>query len=415
MSEEIENVVLERILRRQEKTNEQILKEIGKILGKIGNLTPSEAYTIGQQLKYGESLEKIVKILSDMSKISEVEIYQMLEAEARKNLDLKRVYFKAKKVDFIPYEKNIALQNKVREIAIATIGTYRNISRTTGLTFLDRNGNKITRGLRDAYYEIVDDAISNVSTGKETFYESLKNQLHTIGQAGVQSIEYDSGYHRRIDSALRMNLSDGLNQLAIAQQEIVGEQFGFDGWEITTHSMPAPDHQYVQGHIFDKDEYKKLQEDGIAKDINGKEYDLHLELKSGETAKGFRPISTNNCYHLAWSINIGVDKPRYSEEELNKIIEDNNKGFKYEGKKYKTLYDATQKQRQLELAIRRNREEEIGLKASYEKLTGEDKEKMKIDLDKNRKRTRELLDKYHDFSSKAGLPTKLERTRVLTK
>lgn len=417
MSEEIENVVLERILRRQEKANEEILKEIGKVLGEIGELSPSEVYTIGQQLKYGESLDKIVKILSDTSKISEVEIYKMLEAEARKNLELKRVYFEAKKLDFIPYEKNIALQNKVREIGIATLETYRNISRTRaiGLTFLDKNGEKITRELPRAYKQIVDNAIMNVSTGKETFYESLKNQLHTIGQAGVQSIEYESGRHRRIDSALRMNLSDGLNQLAIAQQEIVGEQFGFDGYEITTHLMPAPDHQYVQGHIFTIDEYKKLQEDGIAKDINGKEYDLHLELKNGETAKGFRPISTNNCYHLAWSINIGVDKPRYSEEELNKIIEDNNKGFKYEGKKYKTLYDATQKQRQLELAIRKNREEEIGLKAALNKLTGENKEKLKLDLDKNRKRTSDLLNKYHDFSNKAGLPTKLERTRVLTK
>ena len=112
---------------------------------------------------------------------------------------------------------------------------------------------------------------------------------------------------------------------------------------------------------------------------------------------------------------IGVDRPRYSEEELNKIIKNNNKGFEYDGKKYDTLYDATQKQRQLELAIRKNREDEIGLKAAYNKLTGENKEKLKLDLDKNRKRTRELLDKYHDFSSKAGLPTKLERTRVLTK
>lgn len=408
-SEEIENAILERILRRQEKANEQILKTIGEILGEIGELTPSEAYKIGQQLKYGESLRKIVKILSDTSKISEIEIYQMLEAEARKNLEFKRVYFKAKKIDFIPYEKNIALQNKVREIAIATLETYRNISKTTGFTFLDKNGNRITRGLRDAYYEIVDDAISNVSTGKETFYESLTNQLHTIGQAGVQSIEYESGYHRRIDSALRMNLSDGLNQLAIAQQQIVGEQFGFDGWRITVHENPAPDHELIQGHTFTIEEYNNLQETGVAKDINGNVYDLHLKDDF------FRPIGEYNCYHVAQSVNIETDTPRYTQKELDKIIKKNNKGFEYEGKKYDTLYDATQRQRQLELAIRRNREDEIGLKAAYNKLTGEDKEKMKLDLNKNRKRTRELLNKYHDFSKKTGLPTKLERTRVLTK
>jgi len=405
MSEEIDNVVLERILRRQEKANERILKELGKILGEIGNLTPSEAYTIGQQLKYGESLNKIIKIISETSKINEVEIYRMLELEARKNLELKRIYFKAKKKDFIPYEKNIALQNKVREIGRATIDTYRNIARTRaiGLTFMDLQGNKITRQLSNAYTQIVDEAIMNVSTGKETFYQALKKQLKTLGQAGIQSIDYESGYHRRVDSALRMNLSDGLNQLAITQQEIVGEQFGYDGWEITTHLMPAPDHQYVQGHIFSIDEYKKLQKDGIAKDINGKEYDLHLELKSGETAKGFRPISTNNCYHWAWSIIIGVDRPRYSEEELDKIIEDNNKGFEYEGKHF-SLYEGTQLQRRVELELRKTRETQLMAQGNDQDLFNE----MKV-------RERQLLSKYRDIIKASGLKGRLERARLLTK
>lgn len=403
MSEEIDNVVLERILRRQEKANERILKELGKILGKIGNLTPSEAYTIGQQLKYGESLNKIVKIISETSKINEVEIYRMLELEARKNLELKRIYFKAKKKDFIPYEKNIALKNKVREIGIATLGTYRNIARSTGITFLDINGNKITRGIRDAYYEIVDDAIMNVSTGKETFYEALKNQLKTIGQSGVQSIDYESGYHRRIDSALRTNLSDGLNQLAIAQEEIVGEQFDFDGWRITVHEHPAPDHQFVQGQTFTKEEYEKLQEDGIAHDINGKEYDLHMELKNGKSAQGFRPISTNNCYHYAWAIVIGVDTPRYSDKELKKIIEDNNKGFEYEGKHF-SLYEGTQLQRRVELELRKTRETKLMAEGNNQGLFNE----MKV-------RERQLLSKYRDIRKASGLKGRLERARLLTK
>lgn len=398
MSEEIENVVLERILRRQEKSNERILKEIGKILGEIGEMTPSDAYTIGQQLKYGESLQKIIKIISETSNISEVEIYKMLEAEARKNLELKRVYFEAKKIDFIPYEKNIALQNKVREIAIATLGTYRNISATTGLSFLDRNGNKITRGIREAYNQIVDDAIFNVSTGKETFYEALKNQLQTIGQSGVQSIEYESGRHRRIDSALRMNLSDGLNQLAIAQQEIVGEQFGFDGWEITTHLHPALDHAKTQGHIFTKEQYDLLQSTGMATDINGKQHDLHLSTES------FRPIGEMNCYHTAWSIVIGVDTPRYTQKELDKIIKDNNKGFEFEGKKY-TLYDGEQLLRRTELELRKTRETKIMAKA------GGDTDL----LNKMKQRENALVSKYYDILNASGLKSRIERARILTK
>lgn len=399
MYEEISNAVVERLVRRQEKANERILKEIGKILGEIGNLTPSKAYTIGQQLKYGESLEKIVKILSETSKINEVEIYRMLEEEARKNLDLKKIYFKAKKVDFIPYSKNAPLKNLVNQIARTTLKSYRNISQTTALTFLDINGNKVTRGIGQAYNQIVDDAILNVATGKETFYEALKNQLKTIGQAGVQTLEYEGGYHRRIDSALRMNLQDGLNQLAIAQQELVGEQFGYDAYEVTVHSFPAEDHANIQGHIFDKEEYKKLQDFnyyGDIKDINGKIY-----TRSSE--EHIRPIGELNCYHYAFTIVKGVDRPRYSQEELDRINQENEKGFEYEGKHY-SLYEGSQLQRRVELELRRTRETKLMAQGYDDDLFNE----MKA-------RERQLLSKYRDILKASGLKGRLERARLLTK
>ena len=242
----MDNLAIERIVQRQIKANERVLKEIGKIIGMIGDLNPSEAYTMAQMLKYGESLDKIVKILSKNTQLTEIEIYKMLEHEAKTNLALKEIYFKAKQIDFIPYEENLPLQNLVREVALATVGTYRNISMTTGITFLDRNKNVVTKPILQAYYQLVDDAIMNVSLGKETFWQTMKDQLETIGSHGIQSIEYESGYHRRIDSALRMNLSDGLNELSQKQQELIGNQFDYDGYEISVHSNPAIDHEKVQ-------------------------------------------------------------------------------------------------------------------------------------------------------------------------
>lgn len=414
MNEEIENVVLERILRRQEKANERILKEIGKILGEIGEMTPSEAYTIGQQLKYGESLQKIIRIISETSNISEAEIYKMLEAEARKNLELKRVYFEAKKIDFIPYEKNIALQNKVREIAIATLNTYRNISRTTGLTFLDINGNRVTRGISEAYNQIVDDAIMNVATGKETFYEGLKNQLHTIGQAGVQSIEYESGYHRRIDSALRMNLSDGLNQLATAQQQIVGEQFGYNMVQITHHENAAPDHiDTVDGKQFVKlDIIREQIASGEEKEIKLKDIKENGLTFRGKWYYDFdyindnlkRPVSTLNCYHQIFTAILGVDRPLYSEEQLKKDKEANEKGFEFEGKHF-TNYEGEQLLRKIELELRKTRETKLMAKSANDNDL----------LSQMRQRENNLVSKYYDVLKVSGLKSRIERARLLTK
>ena len=396
--EEMENVMVERFVQRQIKANERILKELGKIIGEIGELTPSEAYTIAQQLKYGESLNKIIKILSSTSNLTEKEIYKMLEKEARYNLALKKIFFKANEIDYIPYEQNAPLKNLVREIALATVGTYRNISMTTGLTYLDMYGNKITKPIEQAYWEIVDNAIMNVSTGKESFWQAMKNQLSTIGNAGVQSIEYESGYHRRIDSALRMNLSDGLNELAQRQQELIGNEFQSNGWEITVHENPADDHAEVQGHIFTNEEYERLNTFGEATDINGRLIDIHN--KYGD----FRPIGELNCYHEAFSIVIGVSKPRYTQEELDKIIADNNKGFEFEGKHY-TNYQGQQLQRKIETEIRKAHETNIIAKASGQQEL----------IDKSQNRIDMLTHKYYELSKASKLPTKLQRIRILTK
>lgn len=388
-----ENKIMERIIQRQIKANERILREIGKVIGDIGELTPSEAYTIAQQLKYGESLERIIKILAKNSHLTELDIYEMLEKEAKINLGLKKAYFDAKKIDFIPYKENASLKNLVREIAMTTIGTYRNMSMTTGLTFLDANKRPLTRPIQQAYWEIVDDAIMNVNTGKQSFWQAMTDQLETIGEAGIQSIEYESGHHRRIDSALRMNLQDGLNELAIRQQELIGSQFGSDGWEISVHENPADDHADVQGHIFTNEEYNKLQTFGMAKDINGRTYDM-------TTKYGFRPIGELNCYHYAYSIVIGVSKPRYTEKELAKIKETNNKGFTFEGKHY-TNYQGTQLQRRIETEIRKAQETNILAKAGGDQTL----------IEKSERKTDMLVNKYYKLHKESNLPTRLERIR----
>ena len=414
MNEAETNALIERLVRRQEKSNEKILREIGRVLGQIGELTPSEVYSIGQQLKYGESLQKIVKTISETSRLNEIEIYKMLEHEAKINLDFSEKYYKAKNVDFIPYENNIPLQNLVNQIATSTINQYRNIARTTGLTFLDGNKNKITASIQEAYYNIVDDAISNVASGKETFQQALTDQLKTIGKNGVQSIEYESGYHRRIDSSLRMNLQDGLNSLFEAQQELMGSQYGANMVEVTHHENSAPDHiDTVDGKQFARINVIKQQiASGEEKEIKLKDIqDSRVKVK-GKWYEDFdmvnnslkRKVSTLNCYHVSFSGILGVDEPRYSDKKLKEDKEKNIKGFEYEDKHY-TLYEGQQLMRRIELELRKSKETQIlARQAKDENL-----------LSKEKNRSNKLINKYHEIVKISGLKSKLERTRLLTK
>ena len=153
MREKIENVLIEKVVNRQETANEKILREIGETLGAMGELNASQLYTIKQQLKYDESLDKIIKILVENSKFTRADILKMFEAKAKVDYEFAEVYYNAKNVSYLPYEGNVPLRNKVSEIAIATFNdffgmpTYSNIAKTTGITFLDKNGNKVTDDL----------------------------------------------------------------------------------------------------------------------------------------------------------------------------------------------------------------------------------------------------------------------------
>lgn len=114
-----------------------------------------------------------------------------------------------------------------------------------------------------------------------------------------------------------------------------------------------------------------------------------------------RRIGTLNCGHAAFPIILGVNEPQYTPEELEKFREDNAKGITYEGKNY-TGYEATQMQRKLETAMRRQKRRIL-----VDEATG-DKDKLLTDQIKLQR----LRQEYSRFSEAAGLRTENERAQV---
>lgn len=416
LSEEVIDKVVERLVNRIEQGNEYILKTIGESIKKIGTLSPSKAQELSQIIKYGGDYDKIVKRLAEITKSNVKDIYAIFEEVAKSDYQFARQFYKYRNKKFIPYEKNLELKNQVEALARITAGDYINLTKTSsvGLGFIDKDGTITIKSLKKAYYDILDEAVLSVSQGKESFEQAMQRQIEQIGGNGVRTI-FPSTYMSkdsqgrlieknrtmRLDSAIRMQMQNALATLHNDSQRIIGEQIDADGMEITVHSYPAEDHALTQGRQFSNEEFDKLQESGYAKTYDGIEIDLHRTLKSGESSKTFRPISTMNCYHKVISIVLGVSKPIYSKEQLQKIIEDNEKGFKFENKKY-TLYEGSQLQRQIELEIRKQKDKQI-LAKSINDEEGIMKSQEKIGL---------LTRKYQKLSDVSGLPTKVERLKV---
>lgn len=390
--------ITEQLIKRIEKANIFFLENIGSSIKKIRNLTPTQAHELIQILKYGGKYDEIIKKIQKYTGLDISDIDEIFKQYAKKDQLFNKEFYKFRNKPFVPFEKNIALKRQTQSLINIMQNEMYNYTRSNvlGYTIRDAKGKLKFLGLKETYNRVLDEALLNVGQGKETFDSAMTRILKDIGSSGLKTIEYESGKSVRLDSAIRMHLQSRLRELHNENQKIIGEEIGADGVEISVHENPAPDHAPVQGRQFSLEEFEKLQNGETAKDYKGKKYTLDHDGKNGH-----RPISEYNCYHYIFSIVLGVSEPEYSDEELKKIINNNKKGFKFEGKKY-TNYKGTQIQRRLERAIREQKDIQILAKESDNKeLISESQEKIRI-----------LTDKYKKLSQASSLPTKVNRLKV---
>ena len=397
LNEEVIDNLVDVLVRRIEKVNTYTLKKIGEVLKQLGDIPPSRAYDLAMILKYGGDYDSIVKELAKVTEVNEKEIQKAFEEVAKKNVVFAKQFYEYRGMKYIPYEKNKALQEQVKAIAKVTEDTYKNLSNTLGFVRV-KNGRKVFAPLAQVYQEVIDEGAIALIQGKDSFNSALRKSVRELSSSGIKTIEWESGYHRRLDSSVRMNLRGALRDFSINLQEQFGEEYGADGVEISVHSNPAPDHAEVQGHQFSKDEFNRLQDNGVAKDYKGRIIDIHRELKDGTLTEDYRPIGQLNCYHYVYNVVLGVSEPQYSQKQLDKINKDNKDGFMLDGKHY-TNYEGMQIQRKLETSIRRQQDRKIMAKA-----TGLKNEEILA-----QQKITEMTNKYFELSQKSGLPTKLDR------
>ena len=394
LNDQVIEQLTEEIVRRIERVNTFTLKKIGEVLAEIGDMPPTRAYELAMILKYGGDYDKIVKELAKMTNLNEKEILDIFEKVAKKNLAFAQQFYEYRGMKYIPYEKNIALQEQVRAIAKITQDTYRNMSNSLGFV-RTKNGKKVFTPLAQAYQEAIDDGVTALIQGKDSFNSVLNKTVRELSGSGIKTIEWDTGYHRRLDSSVRMNLRGALRDFSMTLQQQFGEEFGADGVEISVHENPAPDHAEVQGHQFSNEEFDKFQNNQDSHDYNGRLYTAEYH------GHDRRSIGQLNCYHYIFNIVLGISKPQYTEKKLKEINDKNNKGFMLDGKHY-TNYEGLQMQRKLETAIRRQKDRQIMAKASNDEET-EQLATQKLTY---------LTNKYFELSQKSGLPTKVNRLNM---
>lgn len=376
-------LLLEKFYNRFNQYNTKVLEKLGEAIKKFDGVSPSMAHQIAQELKYGTDINDLMAELSRLSGKSIKDIEEAFDIVAEENVAFAEVYAKAKNMEFVDYKNNEQLQRLVKGIAGETNATFKNISKTRAIGFVlkDKNGNKIFKDLKKTYIDLIDEAVFNVETGVSDYQSAMRGVIKQLADSGVkiheEKIGYKSGYNVRIDSAVRQNVLTGIRQVNLEVQKQVGREYGSNGIEISAHSPCGEDHLPIQGKQFSNKEFKKLN--------------ASLE----------RPIGEYNCRHFVFSIVLGVNQPSYSNKMLNKMNKESQSIIEYEGKKY-TAYEATQVQRKLETAIRKEKDRQIIARASGDK-DGVSIAQSNISI---------LTSKYNDFSRNAGLDTYKNRLAV---
>lgn len=398
LSEKQIDLLVERLIDRIEKANTYFLKSIGSSVKQIKKLTSTQAQQLIQILKYGGNYEDIIREISKYTNLNVKDIDEIFSNYAKKDQLFYEKFYKYRNIPFVEYEKNEVLKRQTEALANIVKNEMYNFTRANvlGYTIRDINGRVQFMGLRETYNRVLDEALLNVGTGKESFDSAMTRIMKDIGGSGLKTIEYASGRSMRLDSAVRMNLKSRLRELHNENQKLLGAEFGADGYEISVHENPAIDHEQVQGRQFSIAEYDRLNSGMEAIDYKGNTYTLDHDNKNG-----YRPISEMNCYHYIFSIVLGVSEPEYSDKQLKEIIDRNNKGFEFEGKHY-SLYDGEQLLRKVELELRKSKDTQILARSSNNvELVGE-----------MQSRITQLTSKYRDILKASGFKSKIERAKV---
>ena len=366
------------IVENLEALNRYVVLRICERIRKIGNIGAADAHRLKSAVEYAAGdLRAIEAEIAKITKQNVKDINALFEEVAAENLDFAKVYFAARDMEPIQnYAQVAALESFVRAAKAQAMNGVTNISNTHMIGF--KRGRTVVP-LREYYISAIDRAITFVKMGTVDYHTAVRSTVKDMAKSGLRRVTFESGYSRRLDSQARMNILEGVRRLNGEMMEETGQRFGADGVEISAHGLCSPDHIDIQGRQYRKAEWER---------ING-------GLK--------RPIGTLNCHHYATPIIYGVSRPVYSRKELAEINRRSSETVKWKEIEM-TRYEASQKQRQLETAIRYAKDERDAMTAAGDKLGAA----------QARKKSAALGREYKAFCEKTGLTPRPERTRSMT-
>ncbi len=371
--QELEKAI-DALLDRFEEVNRFFVAKIAAQIKKIGELNQSSINRLTLMSEMNFDMFEINKKLADAVSMSTADLFRIYD-KALNDVYTDRNFAKVIKQTPLSAAQNGRLNQYAQSVSMQTANTIQNLSNTTATS--------------KVYREAVDKAVLAVSSGLTDYKSATREIVRDLGYNGMQ-VHYESGYHRRLDTAVRQNVIDGANQIAQNGSILMGEMLGFDAYEISAHARSAPDHEPVQGRVFLKADFENMQAGLPFRDVDGTMYQPFR-----------RSIGEWNCMHIAMSFSTQHSIRRYTDQQLAQWKMANNEGCEINGKHY-TIYQATQLMRQIETEVRRQKDA-----ANAARQAGDDVLRQQC-----QKKINALAAKYSQVVQASGLTSRKDRMTV---
>ena len=308
------------------------LVDIVRRIVKTGEITSTADWQINRLRILGYSSEDIEREIKKTLNASYPEMFELYDKVIEKEYVRDNDVYEQINAEYIPYDQNEQLNQITEAIIDQSCEDLENITNSLGFYLDYGNGRKVLTPLAQVYSGYLDAACYDIVTGAFDYNSVLRRVVTQLTNSGLRKIDYASGRADRVDVAARRAVMTAVSQITGKISEYNAQKLGTEYFEVEWHAGARPTHAVWQGRVWSKEQ-------------------LYSVCGLG-TVTGLLGV---NCYHTYYPFFPGLSERNWSDEwlDVKNLEESEPKNF---GDKEYTLYEAKQKQRQMELAMRAQRE-----------------------------------------------------------
>lgn len=376
MRDNYKNKLASKIAARYQDLEERIMQDIVRRIVKAGEITSTADWQINRLRILGYSSEDIEQEIKKTLNASYPEMFELYDKVINWEYVRNKDIYEQINAEYIPFEENGQLKQITEAIIDQSLDDLENVTNSLGFYLDYGNGKKVLTPLSQVYTKYLDAACYDIVTGAFDYNSVLRRVVTQLTNSGLRQIDYSSGRANRVDVAARRAVMTAVSQIAGKISEYNAQKLGTEYFEVEWHAGARPTHAVWQGRVWSKEQ-------------------LYSVCGLG-TVTGLLGV---NCYHTYHLFFPGLSERNWTDDWLEEQNRKENEPREFLGKEY-TLYEAKQRQRQMETAMRAQREKVKLLQAG-----GADQDEVIL----HKAKYQGQLNEYSRFCRKMSLTEERER------